>query len=249
VYDPVANTFSSAGGIAVARSYQTATLLGNGKVLIAGGSDNSGKTMNTAMLYDPSTGSYSSTGNMTVSRDFHTAILLTSGPNAGKVFITGGRSGSSGAYTYLSSAELYDPSTGIFTALPAGMTTARYAHTATVFHGTILIAGGAAASTLSGAEVFDPVAGTFSVTGSMAVARQNFTAFVFENAIVAAGGRNGSTRLSSAEMDPASAFQSAGKMTSARSGHTATVLGSGAVLITGGEGGSGVSVATAEVLQ
>jgi hypothetical protein len=50
-------------------------------------------------------------------------------------------------------------------------------------------------------------------------------------------------------MDPDTAFQSAGNMTAPRARHTATVLSSGAVLITGGEGASGVSVATAEVLQ
>src|SRR5262249_15166049 len=124
------------------------------------------------------------------------------GPNAGTVLIAGGRSGLSGSYTYLSTAELYDPVTGTFTALPVVMIAARYAHTAMVFNGAILIAGGAAAGTLNTAELFDPVAGTFTATGSMAAARQNFTTFVFANAIVAAGGRNGSTRLASAEMDP-----------------------------------------------
>jgi hypothetical protein len=249
LYDPTANSFSSAGGIGGQRSYHTATLLGNGKVLIAGGSDNSGKTTNTAILYDPSTGSYLSTGSMTAARDFHTATLLTTGPNAGKVLIAGGRSGSSGNYTYLSSAELYDPSLGAFNAIPAAMTAARYAHTATVLNGQILIAGGAAPSSLNSAELYDPSAGAFTAAGFMATPRRNFTAFPFENAIVVAGGLNGSTPLASVEMDINSTFQSAGNMTSARAGHTATVLSSGAVLIAGGTATSGGSIANAEVLQ
>jgi hypothetical protein len=249
LYDPIANTFTSAGGFAGQRSYHTATLLGNGKVLIAGGSDNSGKTTNSAILYDPSRGSYSNTGNMTVARDFQTATLLTSGPNAGKVLIVGGRSGSSGSYTYLASAELYDPSTGAFTAVTGAMTTPRYGHTTSVFNGTVIVAGGAAASTLSSAESFDPISGAFTAIGPMSTARQNFTATIFGNAIVVAGGRSGSTRLSSAEMLSSTTFQPAGTMTSPRSGHTATVLSSGAVLYAGGEGTTGSSLATAEVLQ
>jgi hypothetical protein len=104
-------------------------------VLIAGGSNNTGTTTNAALLYDPSTGAYTATGKMTVARDFDTAILLTSGPNAGKVLIAGGRTGSSKGYSYLSSAELYDPATGTFTATGT-MASARQYFTASTFGGT-----------------------------------------------------------------------------------------------------------------
>jgi hypothetical protein len=188
---------------------------------------------------------------MNASRDFHTATLLTSGPNAGKVLMAGGRSGSSGAYTYPASAELYDPATGAFTLLSGSMTAARYGHTATIFNGKVLIVGGAQASALASAECFDPnatAAPYFTATGSLATARQYFTAFLYGSSLVAAGGR-GSTRLMSAEMDTGAVFISAGNMTTPRAGHTATTLVSGAVLIVGGEGSSGVSVTTAELLQ
>ena len=81
----------------------TATLLPNGKVLVAGGIS----AGNSAELYDPATGIWTATGSMTANRYSHTATLL---PN-GKVLVAGG-SGSAGL---LASAELYDPVTGTWT--------------------------------------------------------------------------------------------------------------------------------------
>jgi hypothetical protein len=66
----------------VARSQHTATLLSNGKVLIAGGG------VASTELYDPSTGTFTATGNMTEVRSQHTANLLPSG----MVLIAGGSS-------------------------------------------------------------------------------------------------------------------------------------------------------------
>jgi len=216
LYDPATNKWNAGGGIANQVSFHTATWIPSiGKVLIAGGSGNNGSTSNAALLYDPSTGSFANTGNMTVSRDYHTAVLLTSGPNSGKVLIAGGRSGSSKAYTYLSSAELYDP-----------------------------------------------VTGTFTATGSMASARQYFTAMYFSGTtanplatptFVEAGGISGTaaaqTRLSSTEQYPASSFGTFASMTAPRAAHTATALADGTVLVVGGQGSNGAATATAEVLQ
>ena len=81
-----------------AREYHTATLLSNGKVLVAGGFN--GGYLSSAELYDPATGTWTATGTLTTERGYHTATLLSNG----KVLVAGGY-GSSG---YLSSAELYD---------------------------------------------------------------------------------------------------------------------------------------------
>src|SRR5437764_1180234 len=69
-----------------ARSYHTATLLCNGKVLVAGGIDINGNATNTVELYDVSSGAWTASGSLNVKRSDHTATLL---PN-GKVLVAGG---------------------------------------------------------------------------------------------------------------------------------------------------------------
>ena len=113
-------------------SEHTATLLPNGKVLVAGGY-NSGY-LTSAELYDPASGSWSATGSLNTARQAHTATLL---PN-GKVLVAGGDNGSG----YLTSAELYDPASGSWSAT-GSLNTARYFHTATLLpNGKVLVAGG-----------------------------------------------------------------------------------------------------------
>ena len=119
-----------------ARSSQTATLLTDGQVLIAGGWDGSGVTAS-AELYNPSAaGTFAAIGDMTASRQYHTATLLADG----QVLLAGGRDNT---LATLSSAELYNPSTGTFTVTPGYMTTSRMWHTATLLpNGQVLLAGG-----------------------------------------------------------------------------------------------------------
>ncbi|MBK9442746.1 MAG: hypothetical protein IPN53_16180 [Comamonadaceae bacterium] len=116
----------------------SATLLPNGKVLIAGGVGNSGYLVS-AVLYDPATNTWSATGSLATARNFHTATLL---PN-GKVLVAGGYNDS-----FLASAELYDPATETWSA-PGGLATARIYHSATLLpNGQVLIVGEATATAL-----------------------------------------------------------------------------------------------------
>lgn len=134
------------------RTFHTATLLPDGKVLLAGGSGFYIPT-SSAELYDPPTGTFTATGDMTTPRSDHTATLLPDG----KVLITGGP---------LASAELYDPSTGSFMAT-GSMTVPRNRHIATLLHnGRVLIVGGGSPPYQS-AELYDPSTGTFTATGDM----------------------------------------------------------------------------------
>src|SRR6266480_6569817 len=88
-------TFNNTGSLNTARYVHTATLLPNGKVLVAGG-DN-GSALSSAELYDPVSGTWTATGSLGTARKNHTATLLASG----KVLVAGGE-GYSG---YLSSTE------------------------------------------------------------------------------------------------------------------------------------------------
>jgi len=157
LYDPGTGSWTATGSMSGGRILHTATLLPDGKVLVAGGADSIGETsvnaLASAELYDPSTGSWTATGNMTQPRARHTATLLPDG----KVLVVGG-SGSGSGTDSLISAELYDPSTGSWTAT-GNLNEARTYHTATLLpDGKVLVAGGHGSSgpLMASAELYDP---------------------------------------------------------------------------------------------
>src|SRR5947207_7671693 len=100
--------FEETGSLATARYGHTATLLSNGKVLVAGGGGSDFKPIASAELYDRATGASTATGSLATARSFHTATLL---PN-GKVLVAGG---SDSNFNAMASAELYDPASGTWT--------------------------------------------------------------------------------------------------------------------------------------
>jgi hypothetical protein len=77
LYDPATGLFSPTGSLSTARYIPTATLLLDGKVLVAGGLNFVSGYLASAELYDPATGLFSSTGSMSTARVSHTATLLT----------------------------------------------------------------------------------------------------------------------------------------------------------------------------
>src|SRR5439155_1128101 len=137
LYDPASGSWTFTGSLNNARFNHTATLLPNGMVLVAAGLlfDSSGSS---AELYDPASGTWTATGNLNnPGRDSSTATLL---PN-GKVLVAGGRLQSSSGPPS-TSAELYDPASGTWTAT-GSLNTARYLHTANLLpNGKVLVAGG-----------------------------------------------------------------------------------------------------------
>ena len=196
---------------------------------------------------------FSSTGSMQTVRGAHTSTLLSSG----QVLVAGGNNPTVAGP--LATTEIFDPGTQVF-AGAGNMTTARSDHTATLLcavtaspcsNPKVLIAGGQdLSSTLATAELFDPVAGTFSPTGTLNEARFVHTAVLLNNGkVLIAGGAIASSPIASAELfDPSTGrFANTGSLVTGRWGHTATLLSSGKVLITGGADATGRPIASAEL--
>ena len=246
LFDPATSTSSATGNMTTGHDNHTATLLLNGKVLVAGGfSGTVGQGIANAELYDSATGTWTATSPMRSPRFYHTATLL---PN-GKVLVAGGVNGDA----TIGTAELYDPTAGTWTLINP-MTTNRSLHTATLLtNGKVLVAGGGGSGTYNSAELFDPATGTWSPTGAMNVIRLSHTATLLRDGrVLVAGGWNSSPSFpadaADTELyDPATGtWTYAGSLTVPRYSHTATLLGDGNVLVTGGTSTTGLT-SSAEV--
>ncbi len=235
LYNPANETWTTTGPLLIPRDSltTTATLLPNGKVLIAGGFYGPIGYLSESELYDSASGTWTNTGSLVTARESATATLL---PN-GQVLIAAGANGTYGRIPY---AELYDPVSGTWTNT-ASLNFARMSHTATLLHnGKVLVVGGSGnGGYLSSVEFYDPAAGAWSATGSMSTGRTWFATTLLPNGqVLAAGGSGGYDSLfSGAELyDPASGiWRPTGSMSITRMFHTATLLPAGNVLVAGGK--------------
>ena len=192
IFDPTTGLFAAGGVMTVPRSRHTATTLASGKVLITGGAMAPGPLTiyASAEVYDPTAAIGARThavGAMSKARLNHAATLLPSG----QVLVTGGCTSqpslSSKCATDAASkiAELFDPATETFVALPP-MITARSFHGAVVLpNGKVLVVGGGDAS----AELYDPLTRTFAATQPSGSPRDGRTAHLLPSGrVFVAGG-------------------------------------------------------------
>jgi len=235
LYDVGSKSWVLTGQMTTARAQHTATLLQNGKILVAGGWVGwaVGPVTSSAELYDPVLGNWTSVGSMTNARVGHTATLL----NNGKVLIAGGQNQSEHPpNTLYSSAELYDPATGNWTQT-GSMNTSHSGHTATLLpNGFVLIAGGTTIGTES-AELYNPNTGNWTIAGPMINTRSSHTATLLTNGLVlVAGGYVNGNATNAAELyDPLNnVWAPTGSLLQSRGEFASVLLANGCVLATGG---------------
>src|SRR5262245_28632029 len=220
-------TFAPTGNMIAARSQHSATLLPDGRVLIAGGGLGDAPGMTSTEIYDPGTGTFRAAASMIAARRMHTATLLPDDT----ILIVGGY-GAGGA---LASAELFDPRTGTFNAT-GSLTTARGGHTAILLAtGKVLIVGGYGTNSypnIAPAELYDPVTGTFASAGTY-VGRDGCD-FCAPSVLLPDGSVLFPGQYPAQLYEPASdVFSPIGRMIHDES--TAAVLMNGQVLFAGGE--------------
>lgn len=237
---PGAGAWSRLPDLHTGRVDATATVLPDGRVLVAGGSEEAEIPIATAEIFDPRTNAWSAVAPMTSPRARHTATLLRDG----RVLMVGGLGPGRGT------AELYDPATNAWS--PAGnLVAARANHQAVLLgDGSVLVVGGRQAGRpLSSAEVFDPKTRSWTAVASLSVARDRPQAVALHDGrVLVTGGvtidTGGSldasvlfgSPLATIELyDPTKKTWAAGPpMAVGRVGHAMAVLRSGQVLVLGG---------------
>lgn len=240
LYDPATGRWTQVTSMKAHRARHTATLLPNGEVLVVGGASDqsSAAGLRTAELYNPMTGNWRFTSTslsqtlLADARQEHTATLLRNG----KVLVTGGYSD----VPALSSVELYDIASGIWSRLPDEMFVKRYNHTATLLDdGTVLIAGGMneSLSVNSNSEVYDPSSQTLGSPRGLQAPHYHHTATRLPDGNVLLAGGAGSEPIAEIYETGPKAWRKTKEMTALIDSHTANLLPNGKVLVAGSDNG------------
>lgn len=227
-------TLFEGAALATPRAGHQATLLNDGRVLVAGGCAGAGCTQvqRSSERYDPAAGRFAPAAEMHEARVSHTATVLPDG----RVFVAGGWTGSAAT----ASTELYDPAADRFAAGPV-MSAARMDGTATLLDdGSVLLVGGAAQTNrpVAVAERFSPATGTLAAAGTLHAARAHHAAVKLRDGrvLVVGGLVARHTATAGAEIyDPRSgSFRPTGALAQPRCKHAALLLADGRVMVLAG---------------
>ncbi|HUP68874.1 MAG TPA: kelch repeat-containing protein [Acidimicrobiales bacterium] len=180
LYDPRTGTWAAAASLETGQeaSSHTATLLPDGRVLLAGGG--TGSYHRYSHVYDPVGDQWATTKQLNLGRVYHTATLLSDG----RVLVAGG----SGR-----SAEVFDPDADAWS-VTGSMGTVRAFHSAAVVAGHVLVTGGkdGGGEFLDSAEVYEPATGAWTATAGLGdgQAREGHTAISLPGSeVLVVGGR------------------------------------------------------------
>ena len=237
LFNPATGTFTAAGSLAHARAHHNSTVLPAGKVLVIGGHGGGG-VLGSTELYDPESNTFTAGPTLNQARQSPSAYLL---PN-GLVLVSAGNNNISGDWdiqtNFLSSAELYDPATQIFTTTGSKMNATSNGNSILLWTGKFLAMGGGT----NAAELYTPempgTPETWVATGNMVSPRTGHLWNLLDDGrVLIAGGLNSAGNpTASAELYDylTGNFSSTGTMKIARQHHRTVLLYTGKVLVTGG---------------
>ncbi len=232
IYDPATHRFTPAADMTTARGLHSATALGDGRVLIAGG-DQAGSDpsieviLESAEVFDPASGAFVAVGPMTVNRVAHQSVLLADG----RVLLAGGPVPGSSDGSARLDADLFDPVTGTFRAT-AHVSMRTEGRLVRLRDGRVLNTGGYFGPASAAASIYDPVTETDTPIAPMVYARWGHTSTLLDDGSVLIAG--GSGVLPAEIFDPsAGAFTEIATLRIYRVDHTATRLADGTVLLAG----------------
>jgi N-acetylneuraminic acid mutarotase len=223
----------------------TATLLKDGRVLIAGGTDGHGVATAGCELFDPKANRWIRAGNMISARAAHSATLLADG----NVLVIGGQTGLSiFPIQVLASAEIYHPATNSWTVVAAMHAPRRMYSSIRLRDGRVLVVGGTNVAPGSPmpdaqqeqAELYDPLRDRWTLAGAGLFPLYGEAATLMPDGMVLVTGGSADTGFATtrAELfDPTTnRWQPTTwpMLATPRDGHTATLLPDGKVLLVGG---------------
>lgn len=264
------NVWQRAGSLNVARMAHAATRLLDGRVLISGGYDVTlpgtafDSVFRSTEIYDPGTSQFTPGPDMTVPRRQHVATNLRDG----RILLTGGIQLRGSGFGASPATEIYDPTTGVFTATDR-MARGRWLHTATLLDdGRVLIVGGQPTNctgtggcfpeALNTAELFDPVTDTLTPTDTLHIARYGHSAALLpDGRVLIVGGEttetlpDGTDQVTTIEIyDPTTGqFNDFAQLIDGRGFNSLAVLNNGKLLVVGGKKQSGQVAYTAEIFD
>lgn len=248
-YDPAGATFTPTGPLAVPRVSSIPARLPDGRVLVASGAASPSEAR--AEIYDLATNTWTLTGSVATARQWFATLTDLSG----RVFLLGGQDASGHA---LASVERYDAQTGQFVPAPPLGKARAHAAFVRLQDGRFLLAGGidANGNLDASAEIYNPANGTSQAAYSLTYPTYGANLVLLQDGqALLTGGmqlQGSSLRVSyTAELfNPTTRrFTRKGNMAWMRLAHTATVLPSGKVLLTGGLDDFGQCLSNTEIFD
>ena len=199
LFDPKTGRWTATEPMRMARVFHSATVLADGRVLVAGGTSKMSNLtfLATTEIYDPVKGSWTPTGDLVDAPQFHAATRL----HDGRVLLVG----VAGPGLDRAITAIYDLASGTWAAAAETSAPRDHATETLLLDGRVLVAGGGrplSGPSLASAELFDPVSGTWARAAEMSVGRSQAAASLLPDGhVLIAGGRaDGRMMLTSAEL-------------------------------------------------